>query len=156
MLLFFRNCMKNHHHLGKEIKNAFGQPMIKSQFFRALTFKCVKLWSLITFWFFFSESEDSLLKHNLLCSTCGTKGRKKQNKWVFRMRTYAETTGGGRALEKKWKNNLNVSKDAFGRHIIPWLRSNCNSTYWSVAPSCWLCLKESLPPHPLPPHPAMS
>ncbi|XP_049719598.1 molybdopterin synthase catalytic subunit isoform X2 [Elephas maximus indicus] len=42
-------CMKSHHHLGKETKNAFGELTIKSHIFRALSFKCGRLLSPVTF-----------------------------------------------------------------------------------------------------------
>ena len=71
--------MKNHHHLGKETKNAFGQPVIKPlRVFRALKFKLGKFLSLIIFPFFFSRRQFN--EAYLLCCISGTKERGKESK----------------------------------------------------------------------------
>lgn len=56
--------MKNHHHLGKETKNAFGQPVFKLlRFLEPLKFKLGKFLSLIICAFFFSRRLMKLMSY---------------------------------------------------------------------------------------------
>ena len=93
------------------------------------------------------------MKHNLLCYTSGTKERKKSKineclGWGLIRELEIEER---KALGKKWKNNLNVRKDACGRHTILWLSSNCNLSRTEVWPLLSDCLRGCpQPPTPMP------
>lgn len=87
----FRKCMKNHHHVGKETKNAFGQPVIKSRMF-------------LEYWYFNFSPEVKIVHWNVISyvTPVGQKGgEKKQNKWVFRMRSYTGIRCRGKILGEK-------------------------------------------------------
>lgn len=128
------------HHLGKETKSAFGYPTINHLAFRACNLNFVKLWSLITFWFFSLHIRIvywSTVSYVILVGQKEEKGS-KINGYVGWRVIWNGTKDRRRTVGKKW-NNLKVRKDVCGRHVLPWLISNCNSnSHWGMGPPQWL------------------